>query len=188
MTPSTRVTPFTFSSLPLFHLPSTFLACEDCLTESRSFGYGLKGSLHLHRVGVKPKTFNIDNNTSGTGEVVVRGCLRMHQLMGPIVQSSYQETFGVPDGGRMKHSCGSDLVWVSSTVELVTCHSFLLESDAPLQNYIAKQNLNQFGDYRSQLIQPARCWEGGMINPNIHIQILQTYLIHFFKEPVERIC
>ena len=110
MTPSTRVTPFTFSSLLLFHLSSIFLACEDCLTESHSFGYGLKGSLQLHRVGVKPKTFNIDNNTRRTGKKVVHGCLRVLQLMGPIVQSSYQETFGVPDGGRMKHSCGSDLV------------------------------------------------------------------------------
>ena len=110
MTTSTRVTPFTFSSLLLFPLSSIFLACEDCLTESPSFGYGLKGSLHLHIVGVKPKTFNIDDNTRRTGKVVVHGCLQVLQLMGPIVQSSYQETFGVPDGGRMKHSCGSDLV------------------------------------------------------------------------------
>ena len=27
-----------------------------------------------------------------------------------IVQSSYQETFAVLGGGRMKHSCGNDLV------------------------------------------------------------------------------
>ena len=109
MTPSTTVTPFTFSSLLLFHLSSTFLACEDCLTESRSFGYGLKGSLHLHRVGVKPKPLTMMTIQEEPG----RGRTRVFtgaQLMGPIVQSSYQETFGVPDGGRMKHSCDSDLV------------------------------------------------------------------------------